>query len=114
MKRIIFLSSAVLLAMNLMFWFILSSYANFNVAVSSAVIVCTGLLLYLTDTICLKDGFKASLLPLFAVGGIIEFALSLFAPNRFEDNWWLLVVIGMMAMETVLLIVMNTVSNRLK
>lgn len=114
MKRIIFLSSAVLLAMNLMFWFILSSYANFNVAVSSAVIVCTGLLLYLTDTICLKDAFKASLTLLFTVGGVIEFVLSLFAPSRYEDNWWLIVVVGMVAFEAVLLIITNTVSNKIK
>lgn len=113
-KHIILWSSVVLFVANLLCYAVLSGYGGYNAALSSGVIVITGILLYLTDTICLKDGFKASLLPLFAVGGIIKFALSLLAPNRFEDNWWLLVVIGMMAMEAVLLIVMNTVSNRVK
>ena len=114
MKRIIFLSSAVLLAMNLMFWFILSSYANFNVAVSSAVIVCTGLLLYFTDVLSLKDGFKIPLILLFSIGGVIEFILSLVAPNRFENNWWLMVVIALMAFEAILLIITHTISNKVK
>lgn len=108
------MSNAVLLAMNLLFWFILSSYANFNVAVSSAVIVCTGLLLYITNVIRLKDAYRISLMLLIAIGGVIEFILSLVAPNRFEDNWWLIVVIALMAFEAILLIITHTISNKVK
>ena len=80
MKRIIILSTFVLLVMNLLLGAILSFYGSFNMAISSAVIVVTGLLLYLTDTIHLKDGYKISLMLIFAVSGLLEFVLSIIAP----------------------------------
>ena len=114
MKRIIILSTIVLLVMNLLFGAILSFYSGFNVAISSSVIAVTGLLLYLTDTIHLKDGYKISLLLIFGIGGLLEYVLSLVAPNRLTDNWWLILVIGLMAAEAIFLIITNTVSNKIK
>ncbi len=114
MKKIIIFSCIVLLIANLLFGAILSFYGEFNVAISSVVIVVTGLLLYLTDIIRLKDGYKISLMLIFAVGGLLEFVLSLIAPNRLIDNWWLILVIGLMAAEAILLIITNTVSNKIK
>ena len=114
MKKFIILSCMVLLIANLLFGAILSFYGEFNVAISSVVIVVTGLLLYLTDIIRLKDGYKISLMLIFAVGGLLEFVLSLIAPNRLTDNWWLILVIGLMAAEAILLIITNTVSNKIK
>lgn len=114
MKKVIILSCMVLLIANLLFGAILSFYGEFNVAISSVVIVVTGLLLYLTDIIRLKNGYKISLMLIFAVGGLLEFVLSLIAPNRLTDNWWLILVIGLMAAEAILLIITNTVSNKIK
>ena len=114
MKKIIIFSCIVLLIANLLFGAILSFYGEFNVAISSVVIVVTELLLYLTDIIRLKDGYKISLMLIFAVGGLLEFVLSLIAPNRLIDNWWLILVIGLMAAEAILLIITNTVSNKIK
>lgn len=114
MKKIIIFSCIVLLIANLLFGAILSFYGEFNVAISSVVIVVTGLLLYLTDIIRLKDGYKISLMLIFAVGGLLEFVLSLIAPNRLIDNWWLILVIGLMVAEAILLIITNTVSNKIK
>lgn len=113
MKRIILLTSLVLLIMNLLFGAILSSYGIYNMMISSFVIVFTGILLYFTDSIRLKDGFKVSLMLLFAIGGLIEFVLSLFAPNRITDNWWLVAVVAIMAAEAILLILTNTVSKKI-
>lgn len=111
MKRIIMLSSIVLFVANLLFGLLLSFYGGCNVAMSSIVIVGTGILLYLTDTITLKDGYKVSLTILFAGVGCLEFVLSLFAPNRFTDNWWLIIVILLMALEAIMLIVVSRVLN---
>ena len=114
MKKVIILSCMVLLIANLLFGAILSSYGRCNVALSSSVILVTGILLFLTDTINLEDGYKVSLMLLFAIVGVLEFILSLIAPNRFTDNWWLILVIGLMAAEAILLIITNTVSNKIK
>ena len=99
--------------MNLLFGAILSSYNAFNIIVSSIVIMATGVLLYVADIIHLKDGFKVSLMLLFSMGGAIEFILSLIAPNHFTDNWWLILVIGLMAAEIILMIITNTISNKI-
>ena len=114
MKKIILLSCLVLLVANLLFGAILSFYGWCNVALSSAVIVITGLLFYLTNAIHLKEGYKIPLLFIFSIVGALEFVFSLIAPNRFTDNWWLILVIGLMATEAILLIITNTVSNKIK
>lgn len=114
MKRIIILSSTVLLVANLLFGLILSFYGGYNVAMSSFVIVGTGVLLYLIHTINLKEAYRVSLTLLFAIAGCLEFLLSLISPNRFTDNWWLIVVILLMAFEAIMLILTNTISNKIK
>lgn len=110
MKKLIILSSTVLLIANLLFGAILSFYGGCNVALSSIVIAATGALLYLTDTIRLKDGFKVSLMVLFSIAGAVEFVFSLLAPDRFTDNWWLILVIGLITVEAILLIISNILS----
>ena len=114
MKRIILLSSIVLLLTNFIFWVILSYYEDYNAVASSIVIVTTGSLLYVTDIINLKNGYRISFLLLFSIIGIIEFVLSLVAPNRFEDNWWLIIIVCLMSFEIILLIVTNTISSKIK
>ena len=114
MKKIIILSSIVLLVANLLFGAILSFYDIFNVLISSLVIVVTGILLYLTDCIHLKDGYKVSLFLLFVITGALEFIISLIAPNLVVDNWWLLLIITLIAVEMIMLIVTNTISNKNK
>lgn len=104
----------MLLVANLLCGAILSFYGGYNVAFSSTVIVVTGILLYITAIINLKDGYKVSLMILFAIAGALEFILSLIAPNRIIDNWWLILVIVLMSIEVIVLILTNTVSNRIK
>lgn len=114
MKKIIILSSIILLVANLLFGAILSFYGGYNVVLSSIVIVATGILLYLADTIHLKDGYKISLMLLFSIAGALELILSLFAPNRVVDNWWLILVIIMITVEVLLLIITNVISHKVK
>lgn len=114
MKKIILLSGLVLLLMNVLFGLILSSFDGYDVVISSVVIMVTTLLLYLTTVIQLKDGYKISLALLFLIAGVFEYVLSLYAPNHFKDNWWLIVVILFMAFEIILLIVTNTISKKIK
>ena len=100
--------------MNILFGAALSFYSFFNVAISSLVLVLTGLLLYLINTIKLKDAYKISLMLTFSLTGFLKYVLSVLAPHRIADNWWLIFVSGIMAMEIILLIVTNIVSNKVK
>lgn len=114
MKKIIILSCIVLLVANLLFGAILSFYGEFNMFLSSMVIVATGILLYLTDTIYLKEGYKISLMLLFTIAGALELILSLFAPNQVVNNWWLILVIILITVEVLLLIITNVISHKVK
>lgn len=111
MKKIIILSCIVLLIANVLSGMVLSSYDLFNILLSSVVILATGILLYLTDTIYLKDGYKVPFMLLFTIAGALEFFLAIIAPSRITDNWWLILVIGLLAIELMLLIITNTVSK---
>lgn len=114
MKKIIILSCTLLLIANLLCGAILSFYGGCNVAFSSAVIIVTGILLFLTDTINLKDGYKVSLMLLYTIAGALEFILSLIAPNRITDNWWLIFVITLITVEVLLLVITNLFSHKVK
>ncbi len=112
MKKIILLSGLVLLLMNLLFGLIISFFDGFNVMISSIVIVITTLLLYLITIIQLKDGYKISLSLLFLITGVIEYALSLFAPCQIVNNWWLIIIILVITLEVIILVVTNTITKK--
>lgn len=84
----------------------------FNVGVNSAVIVVTMALLYILKVIKMKDAFviSQSFLSLFL--GLVEFILGCFAPQRFDDNWYLVVIILLIAFEGILLLMTNLMSNK--
>ena len=102
-----------MLVANLLAGAILSFYGWCNVAMSSMVIAITGFLLYLINAIHLKDAFKLSLMVLFVIAGTFEFVFSLIAPNRFKDNWWLILVIFLITFEVILLIITNIISKKI-
>lgn len=114
MKKIILLGGLTLLVMNLLFGAILSIYESFNITISSGVITINTVILYLTNCIKLKDGFKISISILFTLLGIVGYLLSLFASRSFEDNWYLLLTIFIMGFETMVLFVTYVVSNKIK
>ena len=114
MKQIIIVIGIILLVANLLFGLILSSYEVFNLFVSSLVIVATTALLFCLNVIILKDGFKISLHVLFSILGAIEFVLSLFSSKTFENNWFLLVIVLSLAVQSIILLITNKVSIKIK
>lgn len=114
MKKIILFSGVTLLVMNLLFGAILSIYESFNITISSGVIAINTVILYLTNCVQLKDGFKIPLSLLFALLGIVGYLLSLFASRSFEDNWYLLLTIFIMGFEAMILFVTYVVSNKIE
>lgn len=114
MKRIIIIIGVILLVANLLFGLILSSYEAFNLFVSSLVIVTTIALLFCLNVVTLKDGFKISLHILFFILGGIEFVLSLFSSQDFENNWFLLVIVLSLAIQSIILLVTHKVSIKIK
>lgn len=71
-------------------------------------------LLSVVSALQLKDGFRYSLNCLFIGIGFVEFILGLFAPERFEDNGFLVLVIFTFLLEVALLLGANYISKTVK
>ena len=51
---------------------------------------------------------------LSCIAGVIGYIFSLIAPDQYEDNWWLVLVILLMAFEAILLLVAHTISKKVQ
>lgn len=114
MKKAILITSAILLALNLIFGLVLSSYDWFSVAVSSGIIILTVSLCLLADRAVIKDGFKVSLLILFSIIGLIQYILAVFMPSAFTDNWIFIAIIVLFGIEAIMLTGASIVSDKIK
>ena len=114
MKRLIILTTIILLVVNGLLGLILTTYQSTNVYLNSAVILLTGIVLWVVSSANLKDAFKISLTSLFAVIGGIEYILGFFAPNEWSNNWFAILVIVILAIEIIIVLVTNLVTNKNK
>lgn len=112
MKKAILITAIILLAVNLLLGVILTSYNWFNVTVTSGVIVLTVILSLLAVGSTMKDGFKAGLLLFCSVVGLIQLCLGAFMQAQFSDNWCLIAIIILLAIETVLLMLCKQLSAK--
>jgi hypothetical protein len=112
MKRLIILTTIILLVANGLLGLILTAYQSINVYLNSAVILLSGIVLWVVSSTHLKDAFKISLTSLFAVVGGIEYILGFFAPNEWTNNWFAILVIAILAIEIVFVILTNYVTNK--
>lgn len=72
------------------------------------------LLLYILNSITLRDAFKISLGLLFSFFGLIEFILGLKAVEQFENNLALVSIIIIGAIEAILLVITTINSKTIK
>ena len=114
MKNITIIVGFILLIANLLFGSILSFYLSFNMWLNCGVIAATTALIYLLSIITIKDGFRISLSMLFGTFGVIEFILGLFAPQHYENNWYLIAIIIIVAFEAIVLTITHIVSKTIK
>ena len=104
MNKVILSVASVVIVLNLIVGAIISSYTAFNIAASTIAVVATVVLCLLVSNSSIKDGFKVSLYLLFAIAGAIEFLVAAFMPSHFTDNWWLIAIFVLLALEVTMLI----------
>jgi len=114
MKRLIILTTIILLVVNGLLGLILTAYQSANVYLNSAVILLSGIVLWVVSSAQLKDAFKISLTSLFATIGGLEYILGFFAPNEWSNNWFAILVIAVLAIEIIFVILTNFVTNKNK
>lgn len=109
MKQVIIFIGVVLLLLNAFIG--CSYYELFNLLLTSGTIVWTTLLLYLTQSKCIKDGFKIAFTILFGLLGMVEFVLAVITPKEFGNNPLLIILF---AVQIVLLFISKVVSREIK
>ena len=115
MNKIILFIGGICAILNLLIGLIVSAYGGVNIAVTTGIIVLTTvILLGINGYMNLKDGFKVSLDFIVPVIGLIEYLFALFMPNRFSDNWCLIVIIIILTFETLVLIATNFISKNIR
>ena len=113
MKQVILTLGVILLLANIAFGLVLDSFGIFNVVFSCGAIVVTTIILLLVDYIKMKDAFKVSLYFINAVCGLIEYIIGLVAEHYMLNNWYYLVLIMILAFQTVLLTTTNVISKKI-
>lgn len=111
MKNLILIIGIICFVANLLLGLIISSYAPFNLVLNSFVILINTGLMYAIAASSVKDGFKVSLSMLFPMCGLIEYILGLFASNTFENNWYLILTVIILFIESILFAVVYGISH---
>lgn len=112
MKNLFITIGGLILMVNILCGFILSSYSLFNCGLSSVVIVANVVFLAVITTVRLKVAFKASLSILFPFMGVIEFVLSLLSHESFQDNWCVILIIMVFLLKSILLVSTSFISKK--
>lgn len=111
MKRMILISTAVLLGLNLIVKLILSHYAWFNLGLSSLVLCNNALLLYALSTPKIADGFRVAGSFIYSFIGGLLFVISMFSKQTIVDNWLVLVVIVAFGLQWLVYVLLRVVSK---
>lgn len=111
MKKTILIITAILLVTNLILGYLISAYKPFNLGFTSIVILITGCLVFLLQSIKMKDGFIISLSFIFAILGIVEFILALLAPAHIQNNGYVIATIVLLVIQFILLLICNFTSK---
>lgn len=113
MKRSIFLIGSILVIVNLLLGMIISAYGYINLVASTVILVLTAVVLILINgRMSLKDGYAVSLNILIPIIGLIQYLIAIFMPSRFSDNWGLITLLVLIAIEAILLVATNSISKK--
>ncbi|MGN1251448.1 MAG: hypothetical protein ACI4US_01045 [Muribaculaceae bacterium] len=113
MKRTIFLIGSILVIVNLLFGLIISAYGCVNLIASTVILVLTAIVLLLVNgRMSLNDGYVVCLNILIPIIGLIQYLIAVFMPSRFSDNWGLITLLVLIAIEAILLVATNSISKK--
>lgn len=110
MKQSIILIGSILVIVNLLLGLIILAYGCVNLVVSTVILVLTAVVLLLVNgRMSLKDGYVVSLNILIPIIGLIQYLIAIFMPSRFSDNWGLITLLVITAIEAILLVATNSI-----
>ena len=115
MKKSIILAGVVLVLVNLLMGLIIPAYGCINLVTSTVILVLTAVVLILINgRMSLKDGYVGSLNILIPIIGLIQYLIAIFMPSRFSDNWGLITLLVLIAIEAIILVAANSISTKIR
>lgn len=114
MKHLNLIIGGILLVLNVLIGLIVSSYSTFNVCLTSGVIVLSFALIGVLKHAKLRDAFRISLTFIFAFFMIVCLVLGVLSPETFKDNWYIIAIIIILAIEVIALLSASFVSQKVK
>ena len=115
MKQSIILIGSILVIVNLLLGLIISAYGCINLVTSTVILVLTAVVLILINgRMSLKDDYVGSLNILIPIIGLIQYLIAIFMPSRFSDNWGLITLLVLIAIEVIILVAANSISTKIR
>jgi hypothetical protein len=111
MKNIYLIIGAVAILINSLIGLIFTSYQTFNWLASDAIIIINALLLHFVSHSKISDGFKVALTFIFPVLGLISFFISLKLEAKLENNISLVGILILTSIQTIILIIANSLKT---
>lgn len=111
MKQITMIFGLLIIAVNLLFGYIVSSYLWHTAMVTSIALGIEVLMLILVSCVSMRDAFRVSLNVLFPIFALIQFITLLYVPEEGFDSICYIVAIGIILLQVLLLLAVNSVSK---
>ena len=103
MKSLSIILGVVLTLLNLVICYMITSVEQNALIFSTVVVFTTFLLMYVSQVLPIKDGFKISLPFLFAFGGLVEYILSFFVGKELKNNGYLIAILVLFVIQALIL-----------
>ena len=104
MKNLLIIAGFILIVLNTLIGLMISQYSPFNYLMVDLSLLISTVLIYLFSNSNISDGYKIGLTVLFAITGLAKVVCSLVAPQHSQDNFLIVVVLGLISFEALCLL----------
>jgi len=104
MKNLLLIAGFILIVLNTLIGLIISKYSPFNYLMVDLSLLISTALIYLFSNSNISDGYKISLIVLFSITGLAKVICSIVSPNHLQDNFLIVVVLGIISFEALCLL----------
>jgi len=112
MKNIILITFPILILVNLLIGYIVSTYIPFNIWLVSITILVNGILLYAVYSSEVQDAYKISLSGIYSVIMLIQVFLAIFCHKELIDNWIFIFYILAYVIQIIIGLIIYNVSKK--
>lgn len=99
MKNLLIVTGIILIILNTIIGLMITNYLKFNYLMVDLSILISTILIYVFSNSNISTGYKIGLTVLFFFTGLIKVILSIIAQPHFQDNLYLVTILGIITFE---------------